>query len=205
MPVSAHGKEVVVLACFHDGDPADGERVVDPIRGFGKVLGEHLGAQPYTAWQTAFDPLLTPGARNYWKSHNFAEMSDGAIEVVLRYAAMLPSDECEIFFGLLDGQVGSRPSNATAYPHRDARYVLNVHGRWQRAADDEKCIAWARKFYQESAPHATGGVYVNFLTHDETERVKAAYGPNYERLQKTKQTYDPGNFFRLNQNISPGK
>ncbi len=205
LPVSVHGKEILALACFHAGDPLEGEKAIDPVRGFGKVLGEHLGVQPYTAWQQAFDPLLTPGARNYWKSHNFTELSDGVIDQAVKYAANLPSDECEIFFGQLAGEVAKKPVEETAYPHRDADYVLNVHGRWQNASDDDKCISWARQFYQDTAPYATGGVYVNFLTHDETERVEAAYGPNYQRLKKTKETYDPDNFFRLNQNIPPGR
>lgn len=203
LPPEVHGQNILALACFHVGDPDDGEKAIAPVRGFGKVLGEHLGVQPYTAWQGVFDPLLTPGARNYWKSHNFAKMSDATIDVAVKYASNLPSDECEIFFGLLAGEASNRNPEDTAYPHRDATYVMNVHGRWQSPKDDEKCVSWARRFYSDTAPQATGGVYVNFLTADETERVKAAYGPNYVRLQKTKETYDSDNFFRLNQNISP--
>lgn len=205
LPVEVHGKNILVLACFHVGDPDEGQKAINPVRGFGKVLGEHLGTQPYTAWQSVFDPLLTPGARNYWKSHNFTELKDGTIDLAVKFAAKLPSDECEIFFGMLAGEVANRNPEDTAYPHRDANYVMNVHGRWQNPSDDEKCIAWARQFYKETTPFATGGVYVNFLTEDEKERVKAAYGANYERLRKTKETYDPDNFFRLNQNITPGR
>ncbi|UCD63987.1 MAG: FAD-binding oxidoreductase [Candidatus Zixiibacteriota bacterium] len=205
LPVSVHGQNILVLACFHVGDATEGEKAIEPVRGFGTVLGEHLGVQPYTAWQTAFDPLLTPGARNYWKSHNFSELADGVIDSAVDYASRLPSDECEIFIGQLGGEVAGKMPEETAYPHRDANYVMNVHGRWQKPSNDEKCVAWARQLYKDAAPFATGGVYVNFLTEDETERVQAAYGPNYRRLRKIKETYDPDNFFRLNQNISPGK
>jgi FAD/FMN-containing dehydrogenase len=162
-----------------------------------------VGVQPFTAWQQAFDPLLTAGARNYWKSHNFTTLEDGLLDVVVEYIGTLPSPQAEIFFGALGGAT-TRPSpESAAYPHRDARYVMNVHGRWEDPADDERCIAWARAYFQASAPFASGGAYVNFLTSDETERVRAAYGPNYERLLEVKRRYDPGNLFRVNQNIRP--
>ena len=205
LPDSAHGKGMLAFACFHDGDPDEGRKAIDPLRGFGHVLGEHVGVQPYLAWQAIFDPLLTPGARNYWKSHNFTELSDTTIETAVKYASKLPSDECEIFFAQLGEEVNRKAPENTAYPHRDANFVLNVHGRWQSSSDDKKCISWARDFYKEMAPYATGGVYVNFLTEDETERTEAAYGDNFDRLRRTKERYDPNNFFRLNQNISPGR
>jgi FAD/FMN-containing dehydrogenase len=80
---------------------------------------------------------------------------------------------------------------------------MNVHGRWDDPADDDRCIRWARDFFKASAPFATGGVYVNFLTADESDRVGAAYGPNYDRLARVKRKYDPENLFRVNQNIVP--
>jgi FAD/FMN-containing dehydrogenase len=205
LPESVHGKGIVAMACFHGGDPEKGEKAIAPAREFGKVLGEHLGVQPYLAWQQAFDPLLTPGARNYWKSHNFAMLGDGAIDLAVEYTGRMPSDECEIFFGQFGGQISRLPLDATAYPHRNAAFVMNVHGRWQKPEDDARCVGWAREYYQKMAPFADGSVYVNFMPEDETDRVKAAYGANYQKLAATKKKYDPDNFFRLNQNISPGK
>ncbi len=205
LPESVHGTGIVALACFHAGDPKEGEKAIAPARGLGRVLGEHLGTQPYQDWQKAFDPLLTPGARNYWKSHNFAMLGDGAIDLAVEYAGRLPSDECEIFFGQLGGQIARLPEDATAYPHRDAAFVMNVHGRWQKPGDDDRCVGWAREYYQKMAPFADGSVYVNFMPEDETDRVKEAYGANYQKLVAAKKKYDPDNFFRLNQNISPGK
>jgi FAD/FMN-containing dehydrogenase len=64
-------------------------------------------------------------------------------------------------------------------------------------------MEWARGFFRDTAQYATGGVYVNFLTDDESDRVKAAYGPNYQRLAEIKKKYDPQNLFRINQNIRP--
>lgn len=203
LPASAHGTNVVVLAAFSTADAAAAERAIDPLRSFGQTVGEHVGQMPYTAWQQAFDPLLTPGARNYLKSHNFSRLDDAAIDMMVDYAARGPSAHAEIFVGQVGGVANRVPPDATAYSHRDARYVVNVHSRWDRADEDAACIAWARDFFNAAAPYATGGVYVNFMTEDESARVGAAYGPNYDRLARAKRTYDPQNLFCTNQNIAP--
>lgn len=128
---------------------------------------------------------------------------DGLIDVAVKYVQSLPSPQCEIFFGLIGGATSRPKPDAMAYSHRDAIYVCNVHGRWETAPEDQKCIDWARGFYRDAAPYATGGVYVNFLTDDEPERIRAAYGPEYTRLVAAKEKYDPDNLFRMNQNIRP--
>jgi FAD/FMN-containing dehydrogenase len=203
LPENVHGTEVVVLPVFYAGDVGEGEKLIEPLRRFGDVCGEHIGAQPYVEWQQAFDPLLTRGARNYWKSHNFTELRDGALDAIVEFAGKLPSSQCEIFIGLIAGASNLVPTDAMAYCHRDARFVLNVHGRWDDVADDERGIAWAREFFQASAPYASAGAYVNFMTEEEGDRVAAAYGSNYDRLIQTKKRYDPENIFHLNQNIKP--
>lgn len=204
LPEEAHGKEVVIFAIFYAGDPAEGEKLIEPLQSFGTPYGQFIGVQPYVNWQQAFDPLLTPGARNYWKSHNFAELSDGAIDTAIKYVKQLPSPHTEIFFGLIGGQASRVPSDATAYSQRDALFAVNVHGRWETPEEDEKCIAWSREFFEASAPFATGGVYVNFMTQDETTRVSSAYKPEvWKRLVDLKSKWDPTNLFRMNQNISP--
>ncbi|MDO8769978.1 MAG: FAD-binding oxidoreductase [Burkholderiaceae bacterium] len=203
LPADAHGKEMIALALCYAGDPKQGESLIAPLRKFGTPLGEHVGVQPYTAWQQAFDPLLAPGARNYWKSHNFTKLEDGLFDTVIGAIKKLPSPQCEIFFGAIGGATTRPAVNSAAYPHRDAQFVMNVHGRWEDAADDARCIGWARDFFKASAPFASGGVYVNFLTADEGDRVRSAYGPNYDRLAQVKRTYDPANLFRVNQNIQP--
>ncbi|MDF4602911.1 FAD-binding oxidoreductase, partial [Vibrio parahaemolyticus] len=157
LPESVHGKEVVVLAICYAGDPSEGEKLIAPLRDFGDAHGEHVGVQPFAAWQQAFDPLLTPGARNYWKSHNFNSLSEGVIDAAIEYAGKLPSPQCEIFIASL-GCAASRPEpESMAYSSRDANYVLNVHGRWDSAEDDQACIAWARDFFAKTKPYASGG------------------------------------------------
>ncbi|CAI09978.1 probable FAD/FMN-containing oxidoreductase [Aromatoleum aromaticum EbN1] len=203
LPEDVHGKEIVVLALCYAGDPVEGEKLIEPLRGFGTMLGEHIGVQPYTAWQQAFDPLLARGARNYWKSHNFSQLSAGAIDAIIEYAGRLPSPQCEIFIGTIGGQTARVAPDAMAYSARDANYVMNVHARWESAAEDERCIAWARDFFASSQPFASGGAYINFLTQDETDRIAFAYGATYDRLVELKKKYDPTNLFRMNQNIKP--
>jgi FAD/FMN-containing dehydrogenase len=203
LPESVHGKGIIALALIYAGDPKQGEPLIEPLRKFGTILGEHVGVQPYVAWQQAFDPLLTPGARNYWKSHNFSILKDGLFDAVIEYIGKLPSPQCEIFFGAIGGATTRPAPDSVAYAHRDAKFVMNVHGRWEDPADDKRCIGWARDFFKASAPFASGGVYVNFLTADEGDRVRSAYGPNYDRLAEVKRKYDPENLFRTNQNIVP--
>ena len=203
LPERVHGKGIIALALIYAGDPKKGEPFIEPLRKFGTPLGEHVGVQPYVAWQQAFDPLLTAGARNYWKSHNFSTLEDGLFDAVIAYIGKLPSPQCEIFFGAIGGATTRPAPGSAAYAHRDAKFVMNVHGRWEDPADDKLCIGWARDFFNASAPFASSGVYVNFLTADEGDRVRSAYGPNYDRLAQVKRKYDPDNLFRMNQNIEP--
>ncbi|ALK97849.1 FAD-linked oxidase [Massilia sp. WF1] len=203
LPPESHGSDIVALALFSPQAPDAVLPLLERVRGFGQPLGEHVGAMPYEAWQKIFDPLLAPGARNYWKSHNFTHLSDEAIDVVLRYAGSLPSPHCEIFLGLIGGKANQRPPEATAYPHRNVQFAMNVHGRWLDAGDDAKIVGWAREFFAAAAPYAAGSVYINFLTQEEGARIHEAYGPNYARLVEIKQRYDPDNLFRFNHNIRP--
>lgn len=203
LPENVHGKKIVVMPVFYAGDIAEGEKLIQPLRSFGDAHGEHIGVQPYVEWQQAFDPLLTRGARNYWKTHNFTELSDGALDTIIEFADKLPTSQCEIFIALIAGAANRIAPDAMAYFHRDVKFVLNVHGRWDNPEQDERCIAWAREFFQASAPYASAGAYVNFMTEEEGGRIAAVYGANYSRLVEIKRHYDPENIFHLNQNIKP--
>jgi hypothetical protein len=130
-------------------------------------------------------------------------VSDGLIDVLIAHARKIPDPNSEIAFAQLGGAVSRVPADATAYSHRDGQFVLNVHGRWEDPAKDAECIGWARDLFKAAAPFATGAVYVNFMTQEEGDRIRNAYGGNYARLGKLKERYDPGNLFRVNQNIRP--
>ena len=199
-----HGTDVVVLAMCHAGDLASGEKAAAPFRAIGTPIADVVGPSPFVGWQAAFDPLLTPGERNYWKSHDFTEISDGLIDLLIDAVRTLPSPQCEIFLGHVGGAINRVPADATAYPHRNVEFVVNVHTRWSDARQDLECVAWARGLYEGAAEYATGGVYVNFMPADEAPRIRTgAYGRNYDRLATLKTKYDPSNLFRLNQNIVP--
>ena len=204
LPEEVHGTKVVVFAFVYAGDPAEGERLVAPLRSYGSPHGEHVGVIPFAGFQQAFDPLLTPGARNYWKSHNFASLEDGLVTEILSSVETLPSPQTEIFIAQVGGAAARLPIDSTAYPHRDAAFVLNVHTRWEDASDDRLCIDWARSFFDATAPFSTGGVYVNFVSEAaDAARVQAAYGSSYPRLREIKAKYDPDNAFRTNLNVRP--
>lgn len=204
LPEEVHGTRVVVFAFVYAGDPAEGERIVAPLRSHGSPHGEHVGVIPFAGFQQAFDPLLTPGARNYWKSHNFASLEDGVLAEVLSAVETLPTPQTEIFIAQVGGAAARLPIDSSAYPHRDAAYVLNVHTRWEDASDDRLCIDWARAFFDATAPYSTGGVYMNFVSEaTDAARVQAAYGSSYPRLQELKAKYDPDNAFRTNLNVRP--
>ena len=200
LPEDVHGKEVVVLAIAVVGDFDNGEKLVNSLRAFGQPVGEHIGRMPYVNWQQAFDPLLTPGSRNYWKSHNFIELKDDALDLMIDYASKLPTPQFEIFIGYLEGKFNTVPVNAMAYPNRDLKYILNVHGRWDDAKQDKMGIGWAREFFTATSKYASAGAYVNFMTEDEQDRVTKAYGPNYNKLVSIKMKYDPNNLLKHNQN-----
>lgn len=158
---------------------------------------------PFPAWQAAFDPLQEAGFRNYWKSHNFQEVGEDLIEILCSAIENQPSPFCEVFLPHLGGAVSRVGAMDTAYNYRSAPYLLNVHTRWENAADDEKMIGWARKLYEDSKPYADG-VYVNFMSDEGQERVHDAYPKEtWDKLVALKRKYDPDNCFRMNQNITP--
>jgi FAD/FMN-containing dehydrogenase len=203
LPTEWHGKEVLIFAACYSGDINDGEKAVAALRALGKPIADVISPHPFTGWQAAFDPLLTPGARNYWKSHDFIDLPDAAIKAIINAAGSLPSPECEVFIAHVGGAMARVPANATAWPNRDAHFIMNAHTRWRDSSQDKTCIAWARQLFEATAPFASGSVYINFMPDDENDRVQKAYGPNYRRLAEIKRRYDPNNLFRVNQNIAP--
>lgn len=203
LPKDIHGKMVIVVPFVWLGDEAEGERLIKPIREATTSHGESIGMNPWVGWQSGFDGLVEHGARNYWKSHHVKDLSDDCIDRIVEFAETMPSDEIEVFIPHMEGAPSRVPQDATAYAHRQTPFVLNIHTRWRDVADDEKCLAWARDFHRATEPFAQG-VYVNFLSDEGEDRVKAAYTPEaWNRLVEVKKKYDPNNLFRMNQNIKP--
>jgi len=203
LPENWHGKEILALAACYNGDLETGEKLLQPLRAFGQPIADVIGPTPYVGWQQVLDPLLTPGMRNYWKSHEFLAIPDKMIDVLVDFAGRLPDPQTELAFAQLGGAIARVANDATAYSHREPNFLINVHGRWDGAANDDKCVGWARDLFTALAPFSTGAVYVNFLTAEEGERVKMAYGSNLAKLVGIKKKYDPANLFRMNINIRP--
>ena len=95
------------------------------------------------------------------------------------------------------------PPDETAFDLRRNQYSLNIVAACEDPAIMEKCIMWARAFSAEIQRFATGDTYINYLGEEGSAAVRASYGRNYERLARLKAKYDPDNFFRFNQNITP--
>ncbi|TFZ04821.1 FAD-binding oxidoreductase [Ramlibacter rhizophilus] len=203
LPASAHGRMAVIIAAACVADASESEGLLAPLLRLGEPAGSMTARQPYAQWQQAFDPLLTPGARNYWKSHNFERVRDEVLDAICEFGDRLPADETDIFIGHIGGAPNRVPQDATAYAHRGARYVMNVHGRWRDAATDAAGVAWARGLFKACKPYASSGAYQNFLTADETGRQEEAWGANHERLRQLKQRWDPDNVFHFNVNVLP--
>ena len=199
-----HGTTVLFLMQCYAGPVEDGKEVLRPLREFGQPLADAVAPTRYAEAQRRSDPLYPIGGRYYWKSHNLAALSDEVVDALAECAATMPNPLCDILIQQLGGRIAELAPDATAYPHRDAGFVVTLGGRAERPADDEQCITWARACHERLAEHAADGVYVNFLSHDEgDERRQAAFGDNTDRLRQVKACYDPNNFFRRNHNIEP--
>jgi FAD/FMN-containing dehydrogenase len=170
-------------------------------------LIDQIGPIPYTSAQKLIDGFYPPGLQNYWKSSFLKTISDEVIDTMVAFCAKRPTPMCH---GLIEHQLGGAVSrvgrDATAFGHRDAVYSFMSLGVCTDAADAEKCVRWAREFWDTMQPWSTGGVYVNYLGDEGTGRIEAAYGSEkYARLVALKNKYDPTNLFRLNQNIKPSQ
>jgi len=203
LPGEVHGKMVVVIPFVWLGNEEEGKALIKPIQEATPSHGEAIGMNPWVGWQSGFDALVEHGARNYWKSHHIKGLSDDCVDQIIAFGSAMPSPECEVFIPHMEGAPSRVPVDETAFSYRATPFVLNIHTRWQNAADDHKCMTWARDFHAATQPFAKG-VYVNFLSEEGEGRVKDAYTePVWDRLVQIKQKYDPENLFCMNQNIKP--
>ncbi len=203
LPSDWHGREVLIFAACYSGDMKEGEEATRALRALGRPIADVISPHPFAAWQAAFDPLLTPGARNYWKSQDFAALPDAAIKIMVDAVSRHAIAGMRGLHRASRRGHDARPPDATAWRHREPHFTMNAHTRWRDKAQDQACIAWARQLSDAVAPFASGSVYVNFMPADEIDRVDKAYGANYRRLAEIKRRYDPDNLFRMNHNIRP--
>ena len=203
-PERFHGRKVLQIGCVWAGDPVPGERVLAPLRGFGKPLFELVGRRPYVAMQAANDKAVPHGWHYYWKSCDVAELSDATIDMLTQRSLAMGSPRSYTIIFQLGGAVARVGEDDTAYSHRQAAFNVNVNAVWLPGEDiGGRETAWARDVFERLRPSQLG-VYVNFLMEEGPERVRQAYGAaKYERLLALKNRLDPENLFRMNQNIAP--
>ena len=204
LPPHLHGQPVLSIAVCYAGPPDVGERIVQPLRAFGPPAVDLLGPMRYTDVQTLLDAANPRGRHNYWKAEYFTGYSDDALDTIIAYTSRMPAPYSKVLLAHLQGAISRVGPDATAYTHRQAPFLLNINAMWTDPRETDQQIAWARDFWTAMRPFSAGGVYVNFLSNEGEDRVKAAYDPHtYARLAALKSRYDPTNFFRYNQNITP--
>ncbi|CCG04182.1 FAD-binding oxidoreductase [Blastococcus saxobsidens] len=191
-----------IIACWC-GPVEDGARVLAPLRTAGPPLADTVGVIPYMAMQSAPDEGFPTGRLHYWKSGYLRHLTDATVDVLLEHVPAMPLGFSGVGLQRLHGAAARVPTDATAFPHRAEQYDLLILAQWADPADTDRTIAWARGLFEALRPHLQDAVYVNNLGAEGTDRVHAAYGPNLPRLAQVKQTYDPDNVFRMNQNIVP--
>ena len=197
------GERLFGISVCYCGALDAGERVLEPLRAYGAPLAAQIAPIPYLQVQSAGDSIFPRGRRYYWKAQFLREISEAAIDTLLRAYASAPSAMALAVFQQVGGAIARVPPAATAYAQREAAYDCFPISIWEDPAEDEANIRWAREVWTAMRPFSTGGVYVNNLGDEGEDRVRAAYGGNYERLVALKTRYDPTNLFRLNQNIRP--
>ena len=200
---SPDGIPVVALIGCYTGDLEQGEAVLKPLREFGSPVADLIGPIPYTQMQTLLDAAAPHGNRYYWKSNFMEDLSDESIDVIISYAAAMPSPFSFVLLEYYGGASSREPEGGTAFPHRLSQFDLVISSNWLDSQEDEKHKSWTRNFWEAIQPYSSHKVYVNVLGVEGEERIKEAYGKNYSRLVALKRKYDPNNLFRLNQNIKP--
>ena len=207
IPEQAWGRRVVALAHVYDGPVDEGERITQPLRGFGEPLADFSGRMPYRTLQSIYDPLFPKGRdRCYWKSTYLSNLDDAVVHDITSRLKLRSSEMTFASIWKFGGAVQRVKAEATAFGDRSMPFMLSLDAIWSDAADDDKNINWVRKFWNEMQRHSTGRMYLNFPGLGEGKSlVRDAYGAEiYAKLQKIKQKYDPDNVFRMNQNILPG-
>jgi hypothetical protein len=205
VPAEVRGRPVASETMLWIGDPDEGRPYVDHVFSFCKRVAVTRRVVPYLDLQTMADDEFPLGRRYYTKSGYFKSLDDGSIEQMVLALATVPSPATQIELAYLGGAAARVAPAETAFGDRGSPFVLNLLANWSDASEDAANVAWIRKLFNLLRPSMTPGVYVNFMSGDEDDRVPEAYRARWDRLVAVKSQYDPNNFFRLNQNIPPMK
>jgi FAD/FMN-containing dehydrogenase len=204
LPEEWHGKKLVALVGCYSGDPDEGMKALQPLRDLGDPVADLVGPMPYVQMQSLLDDLYPRGTNAYMKAGYLSDLDDHAIETAIRYHQDATSPASEIHLHHFGGAVARADADETAYGERQAPYVLNIIAMSHEPGGLDTHIDWAQRLYADIEPSLTGGAYINFLSAEGEDRVRAAYGgEKFDRLRALKDRYDPTNLFHLNQNIPP--
>ncbi len=198
------GAKLAALVAFHTGDTDEAERDLAPFKTWGSPLVVDVGPMPYPVMNTLLDAAFPAGALNYWLSSFTRGLTDELIDTALAQFAKVPSPMTPILFEHFHGAVTRVSPTETAVPHRDKGWNLLIPAVWTDPADTDANIAWTRETFAALRPSFGTGRWLNYLGDDQIDdAIRAAYGPNYDRLVEVKRRYDPDNVFHLNHNIVP--
>jgi FAD/FMN-containing dehydrogenase len=203
VPEELHGKPVVMVICCWAGDPEEGEKVIRPLKEFGNPVADVCQPKPFLTHQAMFDPSFVPGRWYYFKSCDVPGLTDEIIDTTVEHSLRIQSPLTSFPIWQMGGAVSRVGEGETAFNGRGAGFTYNIGACTATADGFDEEREWVRNFWSALEPHFTT-VYVNFLMDEGEDRVRQAYGAEkYDRLQALKRKYDPDNFFRINQNISP--
>jgi FAD/FMN-containing dehydrogenase len=198
------GAKLAALVVFHAGDPDEAARELAPFQSFGSPAMAQVGPMPYPQMNTLLDAGYPDGARNYWLSSFTRGLSDALIDTAVERFASVPSPMTSILFEHFHGAVTRVGPTETAVPHREPGWNLLIASVWRDAAGTDPNIRWTREAFAALRPELATGRWLNYLGDDQADdAIRAAYGPNYQRLREIKRRYDPENVFHLNHNITP--
>jgi FAD/FMN-containing dehydrogenase len=204
VPAELDGRPGIMSLIEWSGEREQGHALLATIREQLDAAGASIEDVPYMRMQTLTDVLLAPGTLRAYVKAGFAdELTPGFVDVLRERAALVGSDMSVIEVLAMGGAIDDIPAGATAFPHRDARWLINVPAQWRDPLDTEREVGWCRDTFAALEPHLSGGAYANFMEGDEPDAAATAYGELHERLARIKAEYDPGNVFRRNQNIGP--
>ncbi|GAB3260426.1 FAD-binding oxidoreductase [Arthrobacter pigmenti] len=202
-PEELWNRKVCVIVWCYTGDHDQADTILEPVKTFGSPLLVGLQEMPFSALQSMMDPLLPPGLQWHWKADFFDDITDAAIDVHMKFGEIMPTLQSTMHMYPIDGAASRVPEDGTAFAYRNGGWAGVIAGVDPDPANAPVISEWARRYWEELHPHSAGGGYVNFLMSEGTERIRASYKGNYDRLARVKAQYDPQNLFRINQNIPP--
>ena len=199
VPTELRGRPAVAILGMWAGDVAGGEAALAPIRALGPDA-DFFGATDYADFQCSVDD--PPGYRNYWTAENLADLTDEAIDLIVRRATELPAGPSQLFIVAWGGAVRRYGPTHSPLAGREARFIVHPLLLWEDRADDERCRALARQFRSDVQPWSIGATYPNFLGEEGNSRMAAAFGASADRLAAVKEVWDPHSTFRTHQTIT---